>query len=473
MDINELNKALGNINANTFKLIDKIQIQIVTYQKHALIRDINKIQNIVSDLQGSSPISSPSYFTMEEVPDFEVKLTSLVNITASNVHGEINGEDWSTLKRATDELVPFSRVSKLINANSQLNETLETIKNELNVTLEKLKSNSDANISIILEKEASLNLSLNKTNNTIKDLTTSHKEIIKLSESMGNEYKSLNESNLEMDILLSKSTAAAKNIENIKNILTTAETSLQLIYDKSDLQYKEFNEKVITTSTDVKEILEKTSEIDAIKNTIDDYLTHSKDLINNSERAMSLTGTYRLSRSFKAAYLISVKSRDAWKYISAIFAFISLSFVGIMLWEMYGLDYSKLIESSTPAIMMFFARFTMLPIVLSFFVFSAMQYVKQNNICEDYAHKKLLSETLISFKDELTNSSDDKTTNYLKETLKEILRSPLTSSDKKSHHKEISHINGMITQTNKVQDKILDIIKPSTNKDQVNTKDNN
>ncbi|WP_431622786.1 hypothetical protein, partial [Enterobacter asburiae] len=90
----------------------------------------------------------------------------------------------------------------------------------------------------------------------------------------------------------------------------------------------------------------------------------------------------------------------------------------------------------------------------------AMQYVKQNNISEDYAHKKLLSETLISFKQEIERNGSDKVSIFMDGILKYLLNSPLNTSDKKSHQLETNKISDLITTTTQINKEILDLVVP-------------
>lgn len=107
----------------------------------------------------------------------------------------------------------------------------------------------------------------------------------------------------------------------------------------------------------------------------------------------------------------------------------------------------------------------MIPIMIGFFAFSAVQYVKQNNISEDYAHKKLLSETLISFKQEIGNNESEKVSKFMDDILKNVLNSPLSSNDKKSHREETKDINSLISASTQINKEILDRVLPEKDKE--------
>lgn len=115
-------------------------------------------------------------------------------------------------------------------------------------------------------------------------------------------------------------------------------------------------------------------------------------------------------------------------------------------------------------LMLFIARFSIIPILIGFFAFSAVQYVKQNNITEDYAHKKLLSETLISFKQEIDKNNTDKASEFMDSILKTVLTPPINTNDKKNHKIEIDGINALINTTNQINREILDRVIPSSEK---------
>lgn len=141
-----------------------------------------------------------------------------------------------------------------------------------------------------------------------------------------------------------------------------------------------------------------------------------------------------------------------------------MAFVLYMLIEMNSINSIPSAEQNSHLLLLFFARFSMVPILIGFFAFCAVQYVKQNNISEDYAHKKLLSETLISFKQELIRNDSDKTSVFMDSILKNILTPPLNANNKKIHEIEIAKINEFINSTNQLNKEMIDKILPGQEK---------
>jgi hypothetical protein len=206
--------------------------------------------------------------------------------------------------------------------------------------------------------------------------------------------------------------------------------------------------------------LDKADEVTQLKRTISVELSASHDLLAKAKSALNLSGTYRLSRHFKSAYELANKNKMIWATITIISSFICMLFIGYVLYEMHIIGSVPQNTQNTHLILLFVARLSMIPILLGFFAFSAMQYVKQNNISEDYAHKKLLSETLISFKQEIERNGSDKASVFMDSILKYLLNSPLSTSDKKSHQLETNKINDLISTTTQINKEILDLVIP-------------
>lgn len=186
---------------------------------------------------------------------------------------------------------------------------------------------------------------------------------------------------------------------------------------------------------------------------------------SKANSALNLSGTYRLSRHFRDAYKTANKNKRFWAFVSIGAAIVCIAFVVYMLVKMNEVSSYPPTDQEPNLLLLFFARFSMIPVLIGFFAFSAIQYVKQNNISEDYAHKKLLSETLVSFKQEINKNDTDKSSLFMDNILKSVLRSPLSSIDKKSHQMEIDKINELINTTSKINKEIIDRVLPEKEKE--------
>ncbi|GAB6017110.1 MAG: hypothetical protein Lm2023SU_34700 [Serratia ureilytica] len=444
--ISAINKCLNFIIDNLSKksINDTDFLPSIEYEKIA-----TRAKKIISGINKHDPINFPNDYSSMEAARFEKNITRLYETTDSIMYGISTDNEMDALSMLIDRVIPIYRIATSFELESKIEDKISLFSKDM---VEKAKFLSE------LVHKTEVNLS--RVSALSEETQTTLDDTKLFTENLKNELKISTKQSNNITSLLMKSEAAYSTIDNIKNTLNTASTSLKTLQDKNDIIAESFDEYITSSERKINELLDKEQRISSIEDDLKTHIDHSKELISSARVAMSLTGTFRLSRSFKNAYMISKKTRDRWAVASSVLAIVSLSFVSFMLYEMYTFDYSTLLNSTTPAIMMFAARFSMLPVVLGFFAFCAMQYVKQNNICEDYAHKKLLSETLISFKDELSTSDNEKTYNFLSEILKIVLRSPINTVDKKTHKIEIDHINSIVSQTNEIGKTLLEKLTP-------------
>lgn len=453
MTSEEYKERISSINKCFNFIIDRLSkksinddefIQSIEYERIA-----TRAKKIISGINKHDPIHFPNDYSSMEAERFKKNLTRLSETTESIMYGISTDNEIDALSLLIDRVMPIYRIATSFDLEKKIEDKISSFNND---ALEKTKYLSD------LITKAEVNLS--RANSLSEETQATLDETKLFTENLKNELKTSTKQSNNITSLLMKSEAAYSTIDNIKNTLNTASTSLKTLQDKNDIITESFEEYINSSERKINELLDKEQRIGSIEDDLNAQIEHSRELISSARVAMSLTGTFRLSRSFKNAYMISKKTRDRWAIASSVLAAVSMLFVTFMLYEMYIFDYSKFLTSTTPAIMMFAARFSMLPVVLGFFAFCAMQYVKQNNICEDYAHKKLLSETLISFKDELSTSDNEKTYNFLSEILKVVLRSPINTVDKKTHNVEIDHINSIVSQTNEIGKTLLEKLTP-------------
>ncbi|WP_414162037.1 hypothetical protein ACMGG9_07885 [Serratia sp. BNK-10] len=413
--------------------------------KPRIIEIAFRAKRIMSGISKHDPISFPNDYSRVESERYIRIITRLYETTDMIVNDVSTVVEIDLLETSIDKLIPIYRIAHSFIVTSSIDEKIASFNKDM-----------DERTVIINDLIKNSEIQLKNVGILTKDAKGVSNEALRLVDSLRKDIESANEKFAHIDNILMKSEAAYASIDSVKSTLNTASLSLKSLQDKNEIITKDLSSFILSSENKVNSLLAKEKRISSIERDLTSGITQSQELIENAKIAMTLTGTFRLSRSFKSAYLIAKKTRDRWALASSISAILSLAFVGAMLYEMYTFDYKIFQNSTTPAIMMFIARLSILPVVLGFFAFCAMQYIKQNNICEDYAHKKLLSETLISFKDELSNSDNEKTTSYLSEILKVVLRSPINLVDKKTHQAEIGHINSIVTQTNEIGRAILD-----------------
>ncbi|KKZ17242.1 hypothetical protein AAY84_19395 [Serratia marcescens] len=449
MKVNDYKKTISVINKGLNFIIDNLSNKIFddygNISKTDYLTVAKKAKKIINEINSHNPIAYPNDYSFIETERFERNITRLAETTELIKNEVSTDNELESLSIILNRLIPIYRVAKSFNLETNIDEKTQLLSNEI-----------DDNLKTIKELISKSENSVSEAMHLVKKTQETYIETKELTQYIKDEFILGNEKTNKINSLLIKSETAYANIDTIKNTLDTASTSLKYLQDKSELMVSNFDAHISSSLKKVDSLLDKEERISTIEDSLNTHIKQSGELIDSAKEAMTLAGTFRLSRSFKSAYLISKKTRDRWAIASVVSAIVSLTFVIVMLYEMYVFDYSIFLKSTTPAIMMFIARFSMLPVVIGFFAFCAMQYIKQNNICEDYAHKKLLSETLISFKDELTNAENDKTANFLSEILKVVLRSPINFVDKKTHQSEITHINSMLSQTNEIGKSLLD-----------------
>ncbi|MGG5216181.1 hypothetical protein ACQZ19_07015 [Rahnella variigena] len=454
MNDNDYKKTINNIFKNLNSIIDAHDSSRARPGFNDEFRLYSKVsqraKKVLTTIAKYNPTRHLDEFSDLETNRFIKNLERINEVTDLIANDMGSLEQLDALDSLIDRVIGIYRT-----AITYLNES------QIDVKIKNFQTEFDTQMVNLIEIRADIDAGISRINNINKDLSLTHKNIIGIAEEMRNDFQISTEKTNHISSLLSRSESAYANIDNIKETLSAASLSLKVLQDKNAIVNKDFDNFIHSAKSKVEVLLDKEEKISSLEGEITRNIEQSESLIGRATTAMTLTGTFRLSRSFKASYLIAKKSRDIWALASTVFAVISLAFVAFMLYEMYSFDYSILENSSTPALIMFAARFTMIPIVLGFFAFCAMQYVKQNNICEDYAHKKLLSETLVSFKDELSRSNNEDTLSFLGKILEVVLRSPLNLSDKKSHTKEINHINALVTQSNELGKNILDKVTPT------------
>lgn len=414
---------------------------------------IKNIKPMLLQMIKKNPENDPFSFSKTEITRYTANIERLFELTVLIVSNAHSSDDILSLKQIYYKLLPIHRTILLLENTNENKNSIDNIKLEINDKLSEIdKIHTD-----------SIN-TLNNLSKLAKENNSTNREIKNISNEIKSELITSQENSQLISNLLSKSENTYSNIENIKNTLDSASIALKAFQDKNEITNKIFDAYIDESKNKVDNLLEKEVRVSNLEKKISDSINSSDRLISQATTAMTLTGTFRLSRSFKASYLLAKSSRERWAVASIVASVICLCFIGFMLYEMYNLNYTIFEKTSTPAIIIFVARFSMIPVILGFFIFCAMQYIKQNNICEDYAHKKLLSETLISFKDELAHPNNEMTSEFLTKILDVVLRSPLTSFDKKVHKAEIKQLNELANQAREISNTVADKISPENKK---------
>lgn len=365
----------------------------------------------------------------------------------------ITDENHEIISDISDALVGYARIARLISHTINSNNINSTIDNKIAGEMIKIS-----------ELKNEIDISLTNTRIMLKSSTTANERIAEIAKNLSEEKEKSITDNNEISNILSRSRTALGNIENINETLKNADITFAEISSRYNKTYDHLSNLVNNSKHEIEDLLGKTETINKINGVITSEIAQSQELLGKAKSALNLSGTYRLSRHFKSAYELANKNKWLWAIISVISAIVCMAFIGYMLYEMHFIDKSQGNTQGSHLFLLFLARFSMIPILIGFFAFSAMQYVKQNQITEDYAHKKLLSETLISFRQEIERNGSDKASVFMDSILKAVLNSPLNSIDKKAHANEINKINELINTSTQINREILNRFSPDTEK---------
>ncbi|ESN13135.1 hypothetical protein L370_03412 [Enterobacter sp. MGH 24] len=422
---------------------------------------LEKLRTQISTINKYSFVHYPELYTSEEKSDLNeiiITIGNYLSIIQSSIFDDTAHERIESL---SESLIKYVRIAQLIKETDQNERIAVTFENKVKEELTK-----------ILKLKNDVEINLSKAQDIYSNSTETHETIINLVNELKKEQSVASKKGHDLNQLLVKSSSTYSNIESIHDALNTAKITLDDLYEKSKKLQNELSHFTEESKEEVKHIIKKTDEINKLNETITSQKQAAKELIDNAKAAMNLAGTYRLSRHFKTAYELAKSNSSFWATTSIISALGCIIFVIYILYEMNKVADTTGIGQGSHLMMLFIARLSMIPIMIGFFAFSAIQYVKQNNISEDYAHKKLLSETLISFKQEIGNNKSEKVSEFMDHILKNILNSPLNSNDKKSHREETKSINNLITASMQINKEILDRVLPDESKEKNSIKDN-
>ena len=205
-----------------------------------------------------------------------------------------------------------------------------------------------------------------------------------------------------------------------------AETNKKIIDNFSSNIEKRENE-LIKQRNETEEYEKK---IYHFQNQILKKLQDAKWMIKSAKQAMNYKTTEWISTSIQAQY------SEAKKWATILWILSAWVFILITLWLWIWL----LIEKNL-WIEIVIWRLALLPITITWAIFSANQYVKQKNLIEDYAYKLVLVKSIIWFSEELLKVKDNTNEGYQKyitKTLDELLQDPLRDKNNKKNEKVIS-----------------------------------
>jgi len=285
------------------------------------------------------------------------------------------------------------------------------------------------------------------------------KEIIKLRR----KYKKIVNEIETTEELLEEIKETNETIDDIKEKLATINLETDSLKEKLDEDITSINSKIENISEKEQEIENRKKSILAFSenvdktekkiNTIQNDLSNKVDkeisdkilkatkLIEQAETALELKETEGISKAFSArlSSLHSSKAKMFWLIGSVVFVFITLLFGFLLTGGEIKIWVLNIAFDTTDNIGIIIGRIMVTLIGISGAVFCSNQYIRINNVEEDYEYKVVLSKSILAFANKIKSLDDNgsKVAEYLTRVLEEIHQDPLrTRKSKKKENNE-------------------------------------
>ena len=238
------------------------------------------------------------------------------------------------------------------------------------------------------------------------------KEIIKKSESASDIIESINDSMIKIESDRARAELLSEEVRKDRDLI---------------------NDEIKSTSESIKKINDATINANTASEKLNTLHERASEILRRSEEILTNTGSSALGGNFNEQYNIAKKFIYIWPFFGLI-SLLSAICICINAINNHATDGESVI---------LIARLAISPIALIGVWFSGNQYIKQKQIIEDYAYKKTIALSLISFKNEIKNAETTHERDYILEALKELHKSPLDSLEKKNIKNEIEAIEKM------------------------------
>ncbi|MEN5021000.1 hypothetical protein [Pantoea agglomerans] len=423
-------------NSNDELINDLIDVINVNIQKHRKYNDIN---------EGTSGIVSLGADSINNLRSMRSSLRGIVKESNNNPYQATWIDDYFTreISAITRFLTQLAGIDSVEIFYSRLSEKEEEIKSSLSY-FKKIQEES-----ILTRKENDLHLSrfnavdeiYNKTKIVSEEFFKDYEKInfyakkiesqqARIEELEAKYRKSLMDLSLEEDSFKKQMALVERGSQFASKLMTNLSS-----YDESSILLKDKIEGLEGTA----------DKLDTNIMALDDYLTNRKGVIDTtlhkvSEVLGSVTDV-SLGGHFKEQYDKSKEGSIYWALAAGAFLLgaIILCLVAVFSSSNNGVGNNLELHY-------IISRILISPLFLVGAWFCANQYVKQKNIIEDYAYKKVLSLSLLSIKSEIEKTGEVNTTEFIRAVQSEIMKSPLDSLDRKHISNEVKLLKGIQNQ---------------------------
>lgn len=288
-----------------------------------------------------------------------------------------------------------------------------------------------------------IQLSLQETQETQKKLIDQHKEF-------SNKYYALEQ--LET-VFVDRLTNTEERLKSLNNTIDSTKIKEQKIIEL--LSSAKSNEWIIANFTEQinqkeqqlliqdQKILIQDQKIESFDLKIIGFekqqiekLRQAKNLIKEAKEAMKYKTAEGISAAIQARYedANSWWNTIPWLVVSFIFLCLTiLTWWLIVFWWKIDLPWLQLTIDQNAHWSIIIGRIALLPVLVSWVIFSARRYTKQKQIIEDYAYKMMLAKSIIGFSEELLRVTEttDGYQEFIKQTLSQLLQDPLRERNEK------------------------------------------
>lgn len=423
-----------------------------------ILNNLNKLRRLISDIE-SSNVGSKNDLHFEARENVKQLLEGNVFIIRGAL-SSLESSNKRVLKNSEIEDVKhtLSFVSKICSDINNLNAKsplyMAAVRNNL-TKMDELLEQIKPIVRFFVTTGSGLNDSsamVERVKNTLKDASILHHtmtvKLAKLDEKIDSASKIIGASSAKFEKI-------SKNLDNLEESNSKYQKTISLLDLESDLiserkseltaayellssvkkTYSENNETLKAIGDNLSSLESSVSDIESratnAKNDLDSKTSEIDSIIAQAAAALETTTTVSVGTFFKEQYDISKNRMFIWPSFA-------LAFLIGAIWICYDTlsDIRHGVVDGGAELPYIIARFCIAPLFLLGVWFCTNQYIKQKNITEDYAYKKVLSLSLIGFKSEIQKTGEANTTGFIKSLLKEILRSPLETLDKKHYKRE-------------------------------------
>lgn len=397
-------------------------------------------------------------------------ITDLADNTANEMNSLLQNIIW--LEEDT---------KNLIITNELINYTLEEFNLELNRFLNRKRHNSIVpivNLSMVVAKTKDVILNhiseRNKENTKIAnsiELKIAKKRAEEIIIETNESYYKIKEGIEKIEPLIKKlneleekqrklTSAYNIDIEKYKERISFIDVTYEKVtnFVKNITNYDSENKKVsdkISSTEIIAASLEK--KINTLENDLDSKHKKLDTILKQSEEVLGKASTAALGQFFKEQYEHSKKFLWIWPSMGLFF--LAGAIILCIVTVFPGLTSSK---DGVNEVSFIISRIIVSPLFLLGAWFCANQYVKRKNIIEDYAYKKVLSLSLLSFKAEIEKTGEQNTTDFIRAVQNELIKSPLDSLDRKQLKQESALLKSIQSE---MMDGLLNNTKKLLNKD--------